>query len=128
VGDRHSSISLPADVRAAARARHHLADQHGEDLLLAGRAALDDALLLVSELVANAVAHGTGSVVVEIDLDVSRLRLEVHDESPDVPLPRVATPDDDTGRGLLIVDTLAAAWGTRATPVGKAVWCDMAIG
>jgi anti-sigma regulatory factor (Ser/Thr protein kinase) len=128
VADGHSSITLPADATAAGLARRHLAAQHGEILVLAGGTALDNALLLISELVANAVAHGTGSVYVAIHLDGTRLRLEVHDQSPDLPKQRVATLDDDNGRGLLIVDTLAAAWGTRATPVGKAVWCDMAVG
>jgi anti-sigma regulatory factor (Ser/Thr protein kinase) len=52
------------------------------------------------------------------------LRVEVHDRSPVMPIPAPLTADDDseTGRGLMLVDTLAAEWGFYGTPEGKVVY------
>ena len=52
------------------------------------------------------------------------LRVEVHDRSPVMPIPASLTADDDseTGRGLMLVDTLAAEWGFYGTPEGKVVY------
>ena len=81
------------------------------------------AQLLVSELVTNALQHGEGAIGMEMSVDPKSLRIEVSDDSPHPP--RVANPSPDWtgGRGLLLVERLASAWGIIPHPGdGKAVW------
>jgi anti-sigma regulatory factor (Ser/Thr protein kinase) len=86
--------------------------------------ATDTAILLTSEMVTNALTHGESPVTVAVSWSVEQLRVEVHDRSRYLPAPwpaRIAV-DDEAGRGLLLVDTLATDWGFYRTPGGKAVY------
>jgi serine/threonine-protein kinase RsbW len=88
----------------------------------------DTAVLLVSELVTNAIQHaapGASGSVLRLEYGGSWLRIEVHDASPHGPKPR--TPDwlDESGFGLMLVDALAAKWGVAQTTQGKAVWAEL---
>jgi anti-sigma regulatory factor (Ser/Thr protein kinase) len=92
---------------------------------------VDVLVLLASELVTNAVTHaqdGSGAAGGRISLCVraraGELRVEVHDGSPVMPLPVPPDADDEaeTGRGLMLVDALAAEWGFYRTPGGKAAY------
>lgn len=86
------------------------------------------ATLLTSELVTNAVrgeAHPT--VMLDVTCSASRLRVDVHDTSRTMPAPADASPDAETGRGLIIVGALADEWGFYATPGGKAVYFALAV-
>lgn len=88
----------------------------------------DAAVLLVSELVTNAVQHAgpdPSATVLRLEYSGRWLRIEVHDTSPHGPRPR--TPDwlDESGFGLLLVDALAAKWGVQQTTQGKAVWAEL---
>ncbi|WP_432141338.1 ATP-binding protein [Streptomyces sp. bgisy084] len=91
----------------------------------------DDALLVLSELLTNAVRHARVSRGREIETRFSRephgVRIEVHDAAQDWPQPRM--PDDCGGRGLTVVAELAACWGTEARDggIGKAVWAVVAV-
>lgn len=87
--------------RSPAEARRRL-----EQLLAeapGGQRFADAGLLLVSELVTNAVVHGTpagNKVLLVLDLDSARLRIEVHDARADrEPVLRAASPEDESGRG-----------------------------
>jgi anti-sigma regulatory factor (Ser/Thr protein kinase) len=83
------------------------------------------ARLLVSELVSNAVRHGSGSVVLVVTCDSGGVRVEVHDESPDLPFVVESGPLMEGGAGLRIVATLASSWGVdprRDGQPGKRVW------
>ncbi len=95
---------------------------------LTGRpqALVDTAELLVSELVANAVRHAESAPQMIIDLDDTRVRVTVADSSPDTPDVRHASPESEGGRGLLLVETLADAWGWSRTNGGKRVWFTLA--
>jgi anti-sigma regulatory factor (Ser/Thr protein kinase) len=96
---------------------------------------VDVAVLLVSELVANAVIHGDegagalAAVTMIVRCSGGELRVEVHDRSRDIPVPAsLEVPDDsETGRGLMLVDTLAAEWGYYLTPGGKAVYFTLPL-
>lgn len=88
----------------------------------------DAAGLVVSELVTNAVRHTDSRHGHLIETRFERLsvgvRIEVHDAVDTRPVRRQATPDDDSGRGLAIVDTLTGGmWGFgQRAGVGKLVW------
>lgn len=89
--------------------------------------ALHDAVLLVSELVTNAVCHG---LVLDHEFEVAVTVLadgdcfiEVSDESPSSPELREAGPLEEGGRGLRLLDALAEAWGVwQRGRHGKTVW------
>jgi serine/threonine-protein kinase RsbW len=88
----------------------------------------ETALLLVSELVTNAVRHartGGTAVVLRLETAGSWLRIEVHDADPRMPQPR--TPDrlDESGFGFVLLDALADKWGVREATIGKAVWAEL---
>lgn len=87
------------------------------------------AQLLVSELVTNAVAHAHTAVRVECSPTDGGLRVAVRDGSRDQPTVRAPDAWDEKGRGLLLVENLAARWGTEcgAGP-GKQVWFELADG
>jgi len=83
---------------------------------------VEDAVLLVSELVTNSVKHGGPPVVVAVDCDGDVLQVRVRDGSPAVPTPRDALHTDEDGRGLALVKTMSADWGVDPEPDGKHVW------
>ena len=88
----------------------------------------DAAVLLVSELVTNAVQHAApeeSGTVLRLEYGGSWLRIEVHDASPQVPEPRIPDWLDESGFGLMLVDALAAKWGVQQTTQGKAVWAEL---
>jgi sigma-B regulation protein RsbU (phosphoserine phosphatase) len=116
-----TTTTLPADPRSPALARRHVtavARAAGLDDLL------DEALLLVSELVTNAVLHAGSQVDLRLDTSGTGLRVEVVDSTPGaVPLtPRGSSDTREGGRGLYLLDALAHTWGTTHTPTGKSVW------
>ena len=83
----------------------------------------DTAVLLTSELVTNAIIHEPGgTVTLGIRCLRGRLRVDVYDTSHSFPVVSVAPGDAETGRGLMLVATLAAEWGFYRTPAGKAVY------
>ncbi len=85
---------------------------------------VDTVLLLVSELVTNAVRHAATPFEIVVEIDGDSVRVDVIDEDIDHP-PRVRHPgpEDTNGRGLLIVDELAEGWGSDEVGTGnKAVW------
>lgn len=93
-------------------------------------AIVDDAILIVSELLTNVVLHGRDDfepeAMIKLIVIETRLRIEVHDASPLVPVQRAASDNEERGRGLMIVDTLADRWGWEPTADGKFVWCELA--
>lgn len=129
---RQKDLTAVADVRAALR---ELLARWGAP----GRA--DTARLLASELVTNALVHTDGGAVVTVTLDggdaaeaKGRLRVEVRDFVARHPTLHRAGSDDPesvtagaatSGRGLLLVHSLADAWGVRAHAVGKSVWFEL---
>ncbi len=116
-------ISLPRDAASAASARREARsfarEQHvGDDASL---------LLVVSELVANAVMHGAGPIVLYIVVTGRVAHVEVSDNGA-LAAPLALGPRDPHaigGRGLRIVDVLTTAWGVDGRPGGKTVWVDL---
>ena len=88
----------------------------------------DTAVLLVSELVTNAVEHARSPVRLTVQVSGGTLHVEVQDTNRSLPAIQHASPGAVHGRGMAIVDTLATDWGVRATARGKVVWFDLALG
>ena len=88
----------------------------------------DDAVLVTSELVANAVLHARTSMRLRLISDgSSSVRVEVFDGNTRMPA-AAACPDDATsGRGLNVVAELGIAWGTSQHGDGKVVWVDLVL-
>ncbi|WP_433364794.1 ATP-binding protein [Streptosporangium sp. CA-115845] len=104
--------------------------------LLTGRVAapaLDDVLLLLSELAANAVAHSDsgrakdGRLTVYLARTTTMVHAQVTDDGSVTSAPAVRVPeaDDDGGRGLWLVDLLATEWGFQHDGPGRSVWFQL---
>jgi anti-sigma regulatory factor (Ser/Thr protein kinase) len=127
---RRASLELtgaPSDPR---RARVWLTDLGTAWGLEVGGELLDDAVLVASELVENAVRHAPGAGRLRVELRASRLSIAVVDGSPHPP---VLVPAQAAtlrgGRGVAVVDALARAWGHGPHPGGgKVVWAVLQIG
>ncbi|MFF2010545.1 ATP-binding protein [Streptomyces sp. NPDC058195] len=92
----------------------------------------ESAVLIVSELVTNAVVHTMSSrVVCELRRLDRRLRIAVQDQGHQPGGPRLRhDSDDEHGRGLLLVDAMCGAWGSRdaGNGSGRIVWAELAHG
>lgn len=115
-------MELHLDNEPATRSRHAL-----RDFVLAAQRQdlLEDALLVATELVANAVRHAPGPFEFRATYLGGRLRLEISDGSTAEPQKREAAPDDNGGRGIAIVSTLTDLWGFDRTAAGKTVWAEL---
>ncbi|WSW80249.1 MEKHLA domain-containing protein [Streptomyces sp. NBC_00996] len=89
--------------------------------------AVDDACLLLSEVMTNAVQHAEGPIGLHLCRTDTELTVEISDCSPHLPQPRLAADDEDSGRGLLLVRTLADDWGVRPTDEGKTTWFSLTL-
>jgi two-component sensor histidine kinase len=89
---------------------------------------IEDACLLVSELVTNAFLYGGGSPALRASLAGDELVLSVADESRAHPVPRpLGAADESGGLGLRIVEGLTSSWGVQDIPGGKVVWAHMPL-
>lgn len=121
-----AELLLPTERSSAAAARRFAersgCREHGLDML-------DDALLLISELVTNSVLHGVPPVVLAIECDGAGLHVRVRDGGPTMPTPRTADPAAESGRGMSLVDLLSSTWGVEpvadAHGPGKEVWFEL---
>ncbi|MEV0973393.1 ATP-binding SpoIIE family protein phosphatase [Microtetraspora glauca] len=118
--DEMASFPLSDDPRFVRTARRFVRST----LAAWGLASLADTTeLIVSEMVTNALKHGWPPIELRL-LRGRTLVCEVSDGSSTAPAPRSPSPDDDTGRGLLLIKRFAYRWGTRPTPQGKIVWVE----
>jgi anti-sigma regulatory factor (Ser/Thr protein kinase) len=118
-------IDLPPTPHSIPAARHLVGH-----LLQAWRAPhdVDDAALLVTELVANVVDHvgGEASFAVELQLSGERLRIAVADGSSVPPVVRELDMHSPRGRGMRLVQAIADRWGSEDHDGGKRVWLELA--
>lgn len=115
-----SEIELPLDLRAAAVARgflrHAACPVHHATVL-------NDAQLLVSELVGNGIRHGGPPIILRVEcVGSGDLEVRVTDGGDGVPQPRAAAEDEESGRGLRLVDYISNAWGVAPSDPGKTTW------
>ncbi len=110
---------LPASVK---RARQFVSGALAE---LGIASATDDAVLVVSELVTNAVVHAGTDITVRVVGGADTARIEIADSSPEMPGFRIPNAGARSGRGLLLVEHFTQRWGVERTSSGKVVWFDV---
>lgn len=122
------SFTLPGTPHAVADARHRVLAALCRWGLQPGSEVLDSIELASSELVTNAVKHaGSKHVSVDIRLCGALVRIGVCDASHQLPRLRLPGAVDESGRGLLIVATLAARYDVELTPTGKRCWAEFEV-
>ncbi|MFC4610691.1 ATP-binding protein [Streptomyces maoxianensis] len=130
---RRARIAVPADRAAVAFARDRVMAKVHDWRVPLGDEQHDAVKLVTSELITNAIVHTRNDednlvfVTVWLYLVGGSLRLDVYDGSSTEPERHDATPDDETGRGLVLVDTLAARTGWESTARGKKVWVEFDV-
>jgi anti-sigma regulatory factor (Ser/Thr protein kinase) len=121
-----AELLLPLESTSPAAARRFAERSGCREHGLAG---LDDALLLVSELVTNAVRYGGPPIVLAVDCDGAALHVRVRDGGASMPAPRRAAAGEESGRGMSLVDLLSSTWGVDPVPdeqgPGKEVWFEL---
>jgi len=116
------ALTLPRSNTAATLARSAISDRFAQEL---GRDRVGELLLVVSELVANAVLHGRGAITLKIRVDGDGVYGEVVDEGGGFEREvRECGPDELNGRGLMIVDALSRRWGIHEGTTH--VWFELA--
>jgi anti-sigma regulatory factor (Ser/Thr protein kinase) len=105
-----------------------LARRFARQLLRDSSSDVDTVVLLVSEVVTNAVLHARSEIRLVVRDEDEAVRVEVHDASPVPPRLNHFPPSSGTGRGLRMVDRLARAWGVEALGRGgKVVWFEVGL-
>ena len=87
----------------------------------------ETAVLLLSELVMNAIQYAPATETIEVDLEAVKgcLRIEIAHQDPRWPQPLTPGESGESGFGFLLLDALASRWGVRQTAAGKAVWAEL---
>ncbi len=122
VVEHRAHWEFSADVLAPERARHFTADSlmaWGADHFCA------ESLLIVSELVTNAVNHGRSPASLDLRYDGVRLRIGVSDTGPEQPEIRAWHHDAAGGLGLRLIDAVAGRWYVEVNEDGKTICCDL---
>ncbi|MFI2508649.1 ATP-binding protein [Streptomyces sp. NPDC018972] len=122
-----AEVPLPSRPESAATARRLVQVVVLREWGLTTKTA-EDAVLLVSELVGNAVRH-TGARVFGLRMRRRRgwIRIEVRDPSRGLPCLMPVQEMDTSGRGLFLVDKLADRWGVDLLPRGKTTWFEIRV-
>ncbi|MGN6252291.1 MAG: ATP-binding protein [Marmoricola sp.] len=118
------ATALDAGMDAPSRARAFVRDQVAAARL--PEDVLADLLVIVSELVSNAVQHGAGDPRLELRVRGTRVRVDVGDEAVDAP--PMLRPHDRTasrGRGLGIISAVADQWGHEVRGGAKWIWAEL---
>lgn len=120
---RVANVRLPRDLSCSVVARRLVEDQLNGDF---DRQSAADAVLVVSELVTNALVHGRGGIGLRAEIREDRLRLEVSDEGQPDSIAISERPDPRRGGlGLRLVDQLSTAWGAATRPT--CVWVELSL-
>ncbi|MEW2412939.1 SpoIIE family protein phosphatase [Streptomyces sp. NPDC046866] len=126
-GGRLQQHVAPGDPEALVAARHMI----GAAVRAWGaRERADEIELVADELIVNALMHTDGPAIVTLRVLTGRdrrLRVEVEDRSSALPRRREAGDSGVSGRGLMLVDRLADAWGVESRGSGKCVWCEFVV-
>ncbi|MGA2163919.1 MAG: ATP-binding protein [Solirubrobacteraceae bacterium] len=108
---------------SVAGARHFVRDLLSDQ----PRETVEAAELMTSELATNSVRHACSDFELAIHRSREEIRVEVSDRGPGQPVPRSPTAQEQSGRGLQIVQALAEEWGIAPSPNGKLVWFTLPL-
>lgn len=124
MGQWRAVVELPVDVRAPGNARRLVRAMLGTWEL---ETHVDDAQLLISELITNVLQHAPGADSLELQVSATEaaLRIALADGSSIKPVVRELTDDRPSGRGMYIVEVLASRWGVEEREGGKRVWVEL---
>jgi anti-sigma regulatory factor (Ser/Thr protein kinase) len=116
------------DAAAPSRARRFVADSVRSELSgPAAEGSVELAVVVVSELVTNAVRAGCAAIGVTLQLHRDHLQVAVFDDAPGRPKQRTAGLYDVRGRGLSIVRAVSRVWGLQIVGAGKRVWAEIGL-
>jgi anti-sigma regulatory factor (Ser/Thr protein kinase) len=123
-GDREAVVDFEADVSTVPRAREFVRDT----LRQWGLGEPDEALLVVTELAANAVLHAGSTYQVRLSSSPGLLRIEVSDDDPGTPEPQPFSSTAESGRGIVLVSAIATSWGIETNGgAGKVTWAELSL-
>lgn len=108
---------------SVAGARHFIRDLLSDQ----PRETVEAAELMTSELATNSVRHAHSDFELAIHLSRDEIRVEVSDHGQGRPVPRFPTAQEQSGRGLQIIQELAEDWGITPSPNGKLVWFTLPL-
>ena len=118
-------VTFSGGLRSPAEARRFVARTLTP---LLGREDVETAVLVTSELVTNAALHAGTTCSLQLKGSHNLLHIRVTDADARPPVKRLTFTDElATGRGLRMLETLCRRWGVDREPVGKTVWCDLAV-
>jgi anti-sigma regulatory factor (Ser/Thr protein kinase) len=125
-----AQLDIGADPTEVGRARRWARSRLAGHGIGADEPLAETVVLLISELVTNAVVHARGPAVLRLLLpegsaSAGALRVEVADVSAHAPRPRRAEDEDTHGRGLELLSCLADRWGWHREGPGKRIWCEL---
>ena len=113
------------DVVSVASARDWLSQFLGDHDVSAAVTA--DAILVLSELVTNALRHGLGEIVTRGSIDGRELRVSGTDAGAELPRTMPLDPTRVGGLGLFVVGQISSGWGVSPFPGGKTVWATLTL-
>ena len=126
-----TTLALPRDLGTPAQGRRLLESALGS----LPESVLADAQLLLTEVLSNAILHGSAGagarLDVSVEVDESMVRVTVTDRSPQFPRPAIHPPDPlaASGWGLYLLERLAKQWGVEDAPDGgSVVWFELSVG
>jgi DNA-binding NarL/FixJ family response regulator len=123
-GDHHADAVFEADVSSVPLAREFVRRTLQEWRV----ADPDEALLVASELAANAVLHAGSSYEVHLSSSPGLLRIEVSDDDPGTPEPQPFSSTAESGRGIVLVSAIATSWGIETNgSAGKVTWAELSL-
>jgi anti-sigma regulatory factor (Ser/Thr protein kinase) len=125
---RQVQLEVGVDPAEVGRARRWARSRLAGSGIGADEPVAETLILLISELVTNAVVHTGCPAVLRVlfpSAPAAPVRVEVADARTTPPSPRHARRDDTGGRGLELVDGLADRWGWQPEGAGKQIWCEV---
>ena len=122
VGRTEQHRSFPGECSALSATRHFVASTLESWNL---HHYVENASIVVSELATNAVIHAHSDFTVSLSSDGGALRVSVRDSSRVLPVLRSPNPTTVSGRGLLLVTSIATRWGTELVDDGKLIWAEI---
>ncbi len=120
---RHSALRLTPGTDVVPTARRFVIDYLS--VLHVDDGVRGDAALVASELVTNALRHGPPPLLLDVAVTAATVRITVSDSSTVEPQLPPTSSEAESGRGLALLDAIAAAWGSDSSATGKRVWCEL---